>query len=104
MEVGPGRLSSDGLRPASGLDERFCRAARSSGETTTLDVSEGCAEYSRASCDVDSAALDVERARDPTHSAVAESRPASAGDNETRKSGQEVHDVLSGMALHRCDL
>lgn len=101
--MGPGGLASDCLRACAVFDEGFCRAARMSGESTTLDVGEGGAEYRRAACDVDCAATDVVRARDATHSAIALRTAPSAGDNERRKLGQEVHGVLSGMGLHRGD-
>lgn len=69
-------------------------------ETTTLDVGEGGLEYARACCDVDCASFDVERARDATNSPIALRTAESAGDNERRKSGQEVHDVLTGLGPH----
>lgn len=47
--------------------------------------------------DVDSAASEVERARDPTHSAVALSSAATAGDTETRNGPQESAGVQGGM-------
>jgi hypothetical protein len=71
-----------------------------SGETTTLDVGESGLEYASACCEVDCATLDVEAARDATNSPIALSTAESAGDNERRKSGQEVHDVLTGLGPH----
>lgn len=55
-------------------------------------------ENSRSwSDDVDSASLEVERARDATHSAVALSSAATAGDTETRNGPQESAGVQGGM-------
>jgi hypothetical protein len=50
-----------------------------------------------ASCEVCSAANDVERVRDATNSAIALSTALSAGDSEVRKLNQEALQVESGM-------
>lgn len=98
--MGPGGLSADRLRSCALLDECFRRTSTRSGDSTTLDPGEGGAEYARACCEVDCASFEVERARDATNSAVALRTAPSAGDNERRKVGQEVHEVLSGIGPH----
>jgi hypothetical protein len=66
-----------------------------SGESETLDVGETPGESPSATREVCCATLEVERARDATHSAVALNRAETAGETETRNGCQEVLHVLA---------
>ena len=86
------------------LGDHVLRSCAPGGDPLCLRRSGSSPERYPTASDVDCAALEVERARDATHSAVALRSAATAGDSEVRMDCQKPVGVQSGMWCESFDV